>query len=287
MTKFTTTETEIFEFQKQINANAYILKSVGNGISSNSSTLQTYYLGVNSDIYILKSDQTAVNLNSYILVGKQDSLPSDSKILQTYSNSLTSYSESYLPVVNEGLTCDLWISIEYQNSMQSDFRIISPDLGEVFDEGWEEIAEEPEFEKRVTYRRHDLNYDNMTGDIDRSSYTEHSIYAEVQPLEITDKVIKSGEFKEGDAEIFIPARIIKDQDGNSIKPSFRPQLYDEITFRGITYKIEKITFERIGRHEVFADCMCKRMANQMPDKAWNDSYCEPYEQQGRPGKGWT
>jgi hypothetical protein len=190
-------------------------------------------------------------------------------------------------MVEANINQDLYIKKAAQQALASDLKIVVPDLSEVYDDGWDEIAEEPEFEKEITYRRFDYNYDNMTGDIDKSTYIDTQIYAEVQPLEITDKVVKTGEMREGDAEIFMPARITHDITGTHIAASFRPQIDDEIVFRGIRYKIGKITFERIGQHEIFADCMCTRLSNENPSQTWNDSYSQKYTKPGRGGKGWV
>jgi len=111
-------------------------------------------------------------------------------------------------VEEEGITSDAWISIEYTNTLVSTSVISYEDFGGIMDEGWDEIIDVPEFEKTITYRRFNLDYDNMTGDIDKTSYDDYSIYGEVQLLDIEDKIVKSGELKSGDAEIFIQQKLI-------------------------------------------------------------------------------
>lgn len=281
-------EVEIFVFQKQLQSNAYNLKTIQESLNSFSNILTENTNDINSIASILSSgNENSLSQNSTIKVITEASINSNTQIQKTYQRTLESYCEIYVPTSQKTLTSDAWISLRFSNALSSYLQISAPDISESFDDGWQDVAEEPEFEKVVSYIRYDMNYDNMTGDIDKDTYSSVSIYAEVQPLEITDKVIKSGEMKIGDAEIFLPARILTDSSGDAVKPSFRPQIDDDIVFRGIRYRIAKIVFERIGTTEIFADCMCKRVENAFPEEKWNDSYCDEYSKPGQPGKGWT
>jgi len=205
-----------------------------------------------------------------------------------------------MPTQIRTLSGNAYIKTDYSSTINSDARIVKyvrtqtitstlvvsyEDYSDLMEEGWDEIIEVPEFEKTITYRRFDLDEDNMTGDIDRSMYTDYTIYAEVQPTEIDDKLEKSGTLSIGDAEVFLPAKIIHNTSGDIIDSPFRPQLDDEVIWKGIRYRIWKITFERIGRIEIFADCLCKRLDNVNPTRAWNDRYDAPDGQV--PGKGWS
>ena len=161
-------------------------------------------------------------------------------------------------------------------TLKSNMIISFDDLGSIMEEGWDENIELPEFEKSLSYRRYDLadNYDNNTGDIDKRTYVDYPVYGEVQPVEILDKVVKSGKLQIGDAIIFLPARI-RHTDG----VEFRPQLNDTILWKGIRYRIDKMTYERIGQFEIYVGCSCKKVSNYNPAEVWNDNYDT--------GRGWS
>lgn len=171
-------------------------------------------------------------------------------------------------------------------TIESTMIVSYADFGEIMDDGWDEVAEVPEFEKAITYRRYDFDEDNMTGDIDKDSYEDYQIYAEIQPFEMEDKQVKSGKLKIGDANIFFPARINIDIHGSAIE-EFRPQKYDEVIWKGVSYKIDKIIFERIGRLEIFADCIGKKLSSANPEVTWNDNYEKAFISDSKPGRGWS
>jgi len=145
-------------------------------------------------------------------------------------------------------------------TIASDSVVSYPNQAGIDNEAWKELVGEWVFKKTITYRRYDLDDDNITGDQDRSSYTDYTIYAEVQFQEVGDKLVKMGQLEEGDAEVFIPVPVYKDTSGDAITESFRPHTHDDILYEGYTWRINKITFERSGTIEIFADCQCKRIS---------------------------
>ena len=155
----------------------------------------------------------------------------------------------------------------------SNLTISVPDLAEIFDEGWDEIVEVPEFEKTILYRRYNLAEDNMTGDLIRSDYDEYSTVGEIQLQGIEDKTVKSGILEVGDAEIFLPSRIRRETSGSFIENEFRPQIGDYVVFNDITYKLVKLSFNILGQTELFTKAYGLKMKD---DSTVSDVTTVPY-----------
>ena len=274
------------ETSKTLNSDAFIIKETSKTLTSDSYILKETIETLNSDAYILKETLKTLTSNAYIFKTNEKTLNSDAYILKETLKTLTS--DAYIFKTNEKtlnsdayilksgnsktLNSDAWISIEIQNTLTSDAYIIYGNLADVELESWNELMDTDEFKKAVVYRNYDLDEDNITGDIDRSLYTDYNINVEVQLTEEEDKIVKSGTLQVGDAEIFMSARVTKDSNGDAIAASFRPKLKDEIIWHGWTFRIESIEFERMGKFEIFAECRCKRVKNVNPGSAWNERY---------------
>jgi hypothetical protein len=171
------------------------------------------------------------------------------------------------------------------NNLNSVSVISIPSIGGLFHNGFTEIMNIPEFRKKIVYRRVDLDYDNITGDLDKSSYTDYQIIASIYIMDITYKKTMSGELQVADGEMFIPARINRDIDNDVIYPEFRPNIDDNIFWLGIWYKISEIEFNKIGFSEVYCTCKLKKINNTLPDFKWNKHYTIQPQMQN-PG-GWS
>lgn len=282
------------EFTRNIFSNAYIfVADTALGITSNTFiTVLDNTETLTSDSYVFvpggtggQGEQTLTS-NAYIsnlqyslfsdayikVLGTQETINSDSYILDTQNQTLISNASIRNGTSTQTITSVCVVSF--------------PDLAEIMEEGWDEIIEVPEFEGIINYTRYDFDEDNMTGGRSKEEFNTYIINAEVQPMEQTDKLVKTGELQVGDAEAFMPARITMDINGNTIAPSFRPQLGDEFVWKGYRYRIQKIKFERIGNIEIFIDCLCKKIGVEHPSQAWNDNYDE-YTSEVRPGGGWS
>lgn len=182
------------------------------------------------------------------------------------------YGSSNYGVITKRIASSSMINVRSTVTLSSVSVISYNEFGDIMEEGWDEIIETPEFEKEVTYRKFSFYRDNMTGDLDRSTYTDYTIFAEVQPVETNDNVVRTGQLQLGDAIIFIPSKIDRNSSGGVINPYLRPTIRDEIVFFGIRYIIQSITSERIGQFEIFSECKCKRMDNLNPTLSYNTNY---------------
>lgn len=122
-----------------------------------------------------------------------------------------------------------------------------------------EFITTPEFQQTVTYRRFIFKQNPITGDLDSSNYTDYTIYATVDVQTLDRPLTEAGELEVGDAEIFLSSRIRVETDGTVITPEFRPQINDYVIWKNVTYKIDTITFEKLGSTEMFAKAYGKRM----------------------------
>ena len=238
----------------ELDSDSYIQKQLVQSLYSNANIKDTYSKTLNSDAYVLDTLSTTISSDGHILLTIEETLFSDARIVP-------------------GLVSNVFIKVAgITNTLASITVIAIPSDAEEFDMAWDDIAEEPEFTKVATYRRYNFYEDNNTGDRDRSEYTDYTIYCEVQIVEDMNKITKVGEPGIGDAVIFMPARLTTEYDGTAITNSFRPQIDDEIIRRGKTYIIKKLTFERVGQHEIFAECECRLVGSDNPAGVWNANY---------------
>ncbi len=254
--------------EETINSDAFILLS-GNDqtILSDAFILKTQEKTLLSDANILGTVDKTINSDAYILLsGNDQTILSDAVIFVSVGPTVTKtiLSDSYIKVTADVQTLTSFAAISFR------------DFGEIMDDAFDENLEIEEFGKTVTYRKYDVDWDNMTGDLDESSYTEHSITAEVQPQTIEDKYVKSGELEVGDAVIFLPARITSTK--------FKPKMGDHVIWKNIVYIIDDIQVERIGSNEIFYECFGKRKTNKNPSSAWNTKY-KAYSSDVRLGRG--
>jgi len=135
-----------------------------------------------------------------------------------------------------------------------------------------EFSDNYDFKQSVTYRRYHLTTDNITGDFDWSSYTDYTIYADVQVAITEDPLVEAGMLAVGDAIIYLPTRIQRYTTGTIISNEFRPQIQDEIIQAGVTWKIDKIDVERFGSTEIYMKCYAKRRSSTQPESVWNSNY---------------
>ena len=143
-----------------------------------------------------------------------------------------------------------------------------------------EFFDTDEFRQVVTYRRFVFGQNPMTGDIDKDNYTDYTIYADVQIVGRDNKLVEAGELEVGDAEIFLPSRIKWDNTKTLIDYEFRPQLYDNIIHRGVTYRIQRLEIPLMGDTESFIKAISKRVSSTQPTTIWNPNYSNTYDVRG-------
>lgn len=161
----------------------------------------------------------------------------------------------------------LWIIQDQTVTGRS--KISAPCLaGDVFEEAWDEIMSTMEFRQTITYKDYADEYeDSLTGQKIKGTANEYTIYAHVELQTITDKLVRFGALQTGDARIFLPARIRYDINNEMISAGeIRPHLYDDIVYRGITYRIKTINFFSIGETEVYCEALCGRVQNDKPER---------------------
>jgi len=139
---------------------------------------------------------------------------------------------------------------------------VAGEILEAFSEFTNTDAELPEFQQEVTYRRFVFGQNPVTGDLDMSNYTDYTIYVTVDILETEHKLVEAGELQSGDAEIWLPSRIRRNTDGSFIENEFRPQIGDYVIFNNIIYKLDSLSFNRMGETETF----CKAKGLKMKDE---------------------
>jgi len=170
-------------------------------------------------------------------------------------------------------------------TIKSNTTICYDNILEVSRQARDEMFEFAETKSNITYRRFNLNTGNLTGDFDKSLYTDYSIDVIVTILLMDDRIVQMGEMKPGDCELFIKPYINGESDGTIIEEPFQPQIDDEFWFQGIRFRIKLLRPERIGNTKVFLDCLCSRLENTNPEVEWNDNYRTPIEGSRR-GSGW-
>lgn len=116
-----------------------------------------------------------------------------------------------------------------------------------------------DFKKKITYKYYKLNTGNLLGDFDRSNYVEVIINGEIRPVDKNHLLVRMGELDMGDAELFLPARIRQDVDGNTIE-EIRPKINDEVSFYGETWRIKTVSFEYAGSIEISCYCLAGRLS---------------------------
>jgi hypothetical protein len=134
-----------------------------------------------------------------------------------------------------------------------------------------EFTDDSSFRQAVTYRRYHLTTDNVTGDYIWTSYTDYTIYVDLQIATTENPVVEAGQLSAGDAIVFLPVRISKNTSGTLIT-EFRPQIQDEILFGGVTWKIDKFDIKMFGSTETYLKAYCKRRSSTQPTQNWNSNY---------------
>ena len=154
------------------------------------------------------------------------------------------------------------------SGMQISVPYLAGELLDVF----KEFEQQPEFQQKLTYRRFVFGQQPITGDVDTTTYTDYTIYGTADIQTVDSNLVQAGLLQSGDAVVFLPPRIRTKTDGTLISPEFRPQTQDYILYDNVTYRIENLTFERIGESELFVKILGKRLQNTNPVVDWNSSY---------------
>ena len=150
-------------------------------------------------------------------------------------------------------------------TLNSDAVIAISHSAAVFDDMLDEIFDTSAFQNDITYRRFDIDEDNMTGDIDKSIYNDYEIYGNIDIEQIRHNTQKVGETEMSDATLFVPREIRTERDGTMITQSFRPQINDEVKENNIWYRIYSLQPHFIGEFEVELECGLKRVGNDNDD----------------------
>jgi hypothetical protein len=212
-----------------------------------------------SSYNILKITPKNLTSNKYIKkINNQKNLTSELNVSRTFSGTINSNSLLVLP--------------EYQKILTSNSVISIPNVGGLFHTEFSNALNIPEFKKKIIYRRFSLDYDNVTGDINKDSYTDYQIYSSLYIMNITFKHGHVGDLETADGEMFLPARISRDIDGDNINHEFRASIDDSIYWLGCWYRITNIEFQKIGNTEVYCICKLKKTNNTFPDFKWNKEY---------------
>lgn len=172
------------------------------------------------------------------------------------------YGTSFYGRIFQGINSNSIINTRTTLTINSSSNIVLPKGADLFDCAYSETLNEWEFSKKVTYRRYQFTEDNMTGDLDKSDYTDYDIYAEVQTLGTYRDMSKTGEVEIGDVVLYTHREIKYDRDGNIIDNPFRPQLHDEFEEDGFWYRIDKIYPYYVGESELAFECFSKRIDNE-------------------------
>lgn len=142
-------------------------------------------------------------------------------------------------------------------TVTGDAVITFPVGGDIYADAFNEILSTGEFQNTITYYHYDIDYDNISGDIDRDSYDTYTIYGVVQPVDMYDKSVKFSMLEVGDCELFLPNVVTIETDGTAI--SFSPQIFDEFTWNGIRFKLDKKSPEYIGDSLIHTSWLCKKI----------------------------
>ena len=154
-------------------------------------------------------------------------------------------------MVTETITSDLVIS--YANDAST------------FDIASKEILGYDAFKQIITYRRYDLDEDNITGGLDRDSYNDYSIYGSIDLTQLEKKITKTGEVIIMDGTLFIPREITKEYDDTAVTP-FVPQLHDRVKIvrtgdsSDVWYELNSIEPDYMGINEISITCYLKRVS---------------------------
>ncbi len=147
-------------------------------------------------------------------------------------------------------------------TLTSDSVIVVPNGADLYDNAYDETLEEWAVQKEITYRRFDIDEDNLTGDIDKSSYTDVSIYGQVDTTRDKRQMTKHGYLKIEDAWLFLPTEIRWDRDNVKIPIPFRPQIDDIIIEDGVRFRIITIQPHYIGESELSLECGLRRLKGE-------------------------
>jgi len=134
--------------------------------------------------------------------------------------------------------------------------------GDMADEMVMEIFDTLEMMDNVTYKNYpDQQEDSITGQKLKGTASEYEISARVEPQYLEDNLVLIGTLQDGDAIIYLPARIRYDRNHDPIAGigDIRPKKYDEIVCQGITYRIVELTFQEFGEKEIYVECLCNRV----------------------------
>ena len=143
---------------------------------------------------------------------------------------------------------------------------IAGEMLEAFSEFTNTDAELPEFQQEVTYRRFVFGQNPISGDLDMSNYSDYIIYVTLDVSTRGDNdLVLAGVLEQGDSDIFMPARIRRNTDGSFIENEFRPQIGDYVIYKNVTYRLDELSFNRMGETEIFCRAKGKRMKDEDTD----------------------
>lgn len=144
-------------------------------------------------------------------------------------------------------------------TIKSDSVVSYPAGGDIYKDAFIEILNTDEFKSLITYYSYNLDTDNLSGDIDRTSYSEYSLYAIIDLAKSYDKSVKLGMLEIGDCELFLPSVVTVDSSGTAI--SFQPKEHDEFIWNGIRFALKERSPEYIADSSIHTAWICKRIDN--------------------------
>jgi len=147
--------------------------------------------------------------------------------------------------------------------------------GEVLDLFYDYLTT-PEFQQTLTYRNFTEANNPVTGDLDKTTYTDYTIYGTIDISNIKKDLGEAGEMRSSTAEIWLKARLNAEVDGTEIDPQIRPTINDYVIYSGVTYRISRIIFYLLGTNEMYAKVIALRLSSVNPTVDWNSSYNSTY-----------
>lgn len=249
---------------KTIESRSDIFKPGSETIKSLSAIKTTESNTIGSFSLLLSEGQHIIRSNSAIQKSPSKTLESRSCVLTQNQETLESRSWIMLLSGQKTIKSRSYIEATPQKTLSSNSVISVPCLaGDMADGMWLEFMEETR--QIIVYKDFSSETeDPMTGQKVKGTANEYTICARIEVQKLSDKLVKYGTLDVGDAIIYLPARIRYDSDWTALTGvgDIRPHKYDEIKYRGMTYRISEITFFKMGKTEIYCECYCTRVNNE-------------------------
>jgi len=255
--------------QESLESRSYIESGTKQeSLESRSDIQQTYSEDLNSRSAVQTSNSETLESISYISTAEQKTLKSRSAVLREEQETLESNSHiASKPQKTLESRSNIFNSKSHTIESQSVISV-SCLTGDIADDMWLEFMEDLGIKQAIVYKDYsNEREDPMTGQKIKGTPDEYNIYARVEKQTASSSTVKIGSLGVGDALIYLPARIRYDTDWNPISGAgdIRPHKYDEIEYQGMTYRIKNLTFRKLGKTEIYAECYCTRVKDEAPE----------------------